>query len=130
MKFGWIFSIFVGFTIATETIEAASIQKRSAELFPLSIVHLNDFHSKFEETNWQSTACKETFGQICVGGFARTLTTVKQLLKDNSDKNPIYLNIGDNFVGTLWYELFGWNVTSLFLNMISADATVCLISFQ
>lgn len=79
---------------------------------------------RFEETNWESTTCKEKFGQICIGGYARALTTVKKLMEERSDKNPIYLNIGDNFVGTLWYELFGWNVTSTFLNMVSADATV------
>lgn len=38
-------------------------------------------------------------------------------------KNPIFLNIGDNFVGTLWYELFGWEVTAQFLNLVEADAT-------
>lgn len=33
------------------------------------------------------------------------------------------LNIGDNFQGTLWYELLGWNVTKYFLNLLQADAT-------
>jgi 5'-nucleotidase len=33
------------------------------------------------------------------------------------------LNIGDNFQGTLWYELLGWNVTQHFLNILVADAT-------
>lgn len=33
------------------------------------------------------------------------------------------MNIGDNFQGTLWYELLGWNVTKYFLNMLEADAT-------
>jgi 5'-nucleotidase len=33
------------------------------------------------------------------------------------------LNIGDNFQGTLWYHLLGWNVTQHFLNILEADAT-------
>jgi 5'-nucleotidase len=64
-------------------------------------------------------------GQVCIGGYARVLTMVKKLQKERADqgKNPIYLNIGDNFQGTLWYELLGWNVTSTFLNILPADAT-------
>jgi 5'-nucleotidase len=49
---------------------------------------------------------------------------VKKLLAEKADKNPVYLNIGDNFQGTLWYDLLGWNVTSYFLNLLPADATV------
>lgn len=64
-------------------------------------------------------------GQICIGGIARVMTMVKQLKaeRERENKNPIFLNIGDNFVGSLWYELFGWNVTSHFLNILPADAT-------
>lgn len=53
------------------------------------------------------------------------MTTVKQLIKERNEqnKNPVFLNIGDNFQGTLWYELLGWNVTSTFLNILPADAT-------
>lgn len=65
-------------------------------------------------------------GQVCIGGYARTITAVRKLLREKADKNPIYLNIGDNFQGTLWYQLLGWNVTSHFLNLLSADATVCI----
>lgn len=62
---------------------------------------------------------------VCIGGYARVMTTVKKLIQERNEqnKNPIYLNIGDNFQGTLWYELFGWNVTSEFLNILPADAT-------
>lgn len=53
------------------------------------------------------------------------MTMVKKLKQDREDegKNPIFLNIGDNFQGTLWYELLGYNVTSHFLNILPADAT-------
>lgn len=36
--------------------------------------------------------------------------------------NPIYLNAGDNFQGTIWYNEGKWNVTNQFLNMLPADA--------
>uniref|UniRef100_U5EW72 Apyrase n=1 Tax=Corethrella appendiculata TaxID=1370023 RepID=U5EW72_9DIPT len=90
--------------------------------FPLSIIHLNDFHARYEETNLLSSKCKNDVGEECIGGYARVVTAVKKLLKDKKDKNPIYLNAGDNFQGTFWYTLLKWNVTSYFLNLLSADA--------
>lgn len=80
---------------------------------------------RFEEINWDSNSCKERLGEVCIGGYARMMTAVKNLLEERAEenKNPIYLNIGDNFVGTLWYQLLGWNVTSQLLNILPADAT-------
>jgi 5'-nucleotidase len=111
--------------LCTSRAEAAAIVQKNESLFPLSIIHLNDMHAKFEETNFDSTSCKEKLGQVCIGGFARVMTMVKRLKaeREAAGKNPIFLNIGDNFVGTLWYELFGWNVTATFLNILPADAT-------
>lgn len=52
------------------------------------------------------------------------MAMIKQLLKIREHINPIYLNAGDNFQGTLWYSLGRWNVTCEFLNMLKADAVV------
>ncbi|KAG5676388.1 hypothetical protein PVAND_006228 [Polypedilum vanderplanki] len=87
--------------------------------FPLSIIHINDFHARFDETNNQSNDCKPEIEE-CIGGYARVVTTVKELLKTR--ENPLYLNAGDNFQGTLWYNIGRWNVTNQFLNMLPADA--------
>ena len=46
------------------------------------------------------------------------MTKVKELLATR--ENPIYLNAGDNFQGTLWYNIGRWNVTNQFLNMLPA----------
>lgn len=47
---------------------------------------------------------------------------MKELLETKRALNPIYLNAGDNFQGTLWYNIGRWNVTQEFLNMLPADA--------
>lgn len=44
------------------------------------------------------------------------------MLSTKAELNPIYLNAGDNFQGTLWYNIGRWNVTVQFLNMLKADA--------
>lgn len=91
---------------------------------------------RFEETNAQSSQCKPEAGDRCVGGYARVVTKVRELKEAKADLNPIYLNAGDNFQGTLWYNLFRWNATSYFLNMEPADAmvstcpTVCCVSWM
>lgn len=59
---------------------------------------------------------------ICIGGYARIVSTVKKLLKTRT--NPIYLNGGDNYAGTIWFTYGKWNVTSYFLNMLKADVMV------
>lgn len=81
---------------------------------------------RFEETSEDATSCKE--GAKCIGGYARAVTAIKKLLATRV--NPIYLNAGDNFQGTLWYSFGRWNVTSQFLNMLNADAIVSFIIFR
>lgn len=98
---------------------------KAQEKFPVSLIHFNDMHARFDETNLFSNTCKKD--DECIGGYARVVTKVKELLISKADKNPIYLNAADNFQGTLWYNLYRWNVTSYFLNLLPADAMV--ISF-
>jgi 5'-nucleotidase len=95
---------------------------KSQELFPVTIIHLNDMHARFDETNMASSTCKE--GDACIGGYARVVSKVKELLLTKATKNPLYLNAADNYQGTLWYNIYRWNVTSYFLNLLPADAMV------
>jgi len=50
--------------------------------------------------------------------------TVRRLLEEQKNYNPIYMNAGDSFQGTLWYNIGRWNVTSQLLNILPADAMV------
>ncbi|XP_066994562.2 apyrase [Anabrus simplex] len=92
----------------------------TSSLFELSIIHLNDFHARFEQTSWSSGVCAEGTEETCVGGFPRIYTEVTKLV--NERPNAIFLNAGDNFQGTLWYTLHKWNVTATFLNKLPTDA--------
>lgn len=67
-----------------------------------------------------TNVCKEF--ETCIGGYARTIAVVKRLLRTRS--NPIYLNAGDTYTGTIWYSIDRWNVTSYFLNLLKADVMV------
>lgn len=101
--------------------ESVKIDKKDT-LYPLAIIHINDFHARFEETNIALNRCKA--GDKCIGGYARTVTVVKQLQEKHKEHNTIYLNAGDSFQGTLWYNFLRWRAVSYFLNLLRADAMV------
>ncbi|XP_076182578.1 apyrase isoform X2 [Ptiloglossa arizonensis] len=90
-----------------------------SDLYELSVIHLNDFHARFEQTGPKSSACQKENVKDCVGGVARVSTAVDQLI--NERPNPIFLNAGDHFQGTLWYNVHRWNVTATFMNMLPHD---------
>ncbi|KAM7350082.1 apyrase isoform 1-T1 [Cochliomyia hominivorax] len=106
--------------IVLTTLLGLSQAQVKANLFPLSIIHINDFHARFEATDTSAGTCDE--GKKCIGGYARTVYTVKRLLEEQKENNAVYFNAGDSFQGTLWYNIGRWNVTSQFLNMLPADA--------
>jgi 5'-nucleotidase len=120
--FGAFFCITI--FVLCETVCGRGVNSSQRALFELSIIHINDFHARFEQTSPSSAVCLEGQEESCVGGIARIATAVKGLVKERP--NPIFLNAGDNFQGTLWYTKFKWNVTAHFLNMLPHDALVII----
>ncbi|XP_018574618.1 apyrase [Anoplophora glabripennis] len=93
---------------------------QSETRFNLSVVHVNDFHARFEESSTSGGICKD--GEKCIGGFSRLYKQIKNMLEVRPDS--VLLNVGDNFQGTLWYTIGKWNITQEFLNKLPFDATV------
>ncbi|XP_053668101.1 apyrase-like [Anopheles marshallii] len=88
--------------------------------FPLTLIHINDLHARFDETNQKSSDCTDP--KECIAGIARVYHTIKKLKNEYKSKNPLYLNAGDNFQGTLWYNLLRWNVTAHLIKKLPPDA--------
>ena len=80
--------------------------------------------NRFEQTSPYSGTCREDHKKDCIGGIARVYTAVNQLMKERP--NAIFLNAGDYFQGTLWYNIYRWNVTAVFMNMLPHDAMVII----
>ncbi|XP_043658106.1 apyrase isoform X2 [Drosophila teissieri] len=97
----------------------SSSEAVNREGFPVSIIHINDLHARFEATDTSGGTCDE--GEECIGGYPRTVYTVRRLLEEQAELNPIYINAGDSFQGTLWYNIGRWNVTQQLLNLLPAD---------
>uniref|UniRef100_A0A182JC40 Apyrase n=1 Tax=Anopheles atroparvus TaxID=41427 RepID=A0A182JC40_ANOAO len=88
--------------------------------FPLTLIHINDLHARFDETSQKSTTCSNS--KECIAGIARVYQTIKELKAKYKSQNPLYLNAGDNFQGTLWYNLLRWNVTAQLIKQLPPDA--------
>lgn len=119
IRFVVIFLLF--FLQWTSTILA--LPPQPGNLFELPIIHINDFHARFEETSLQSRACKPQMDN-CIGGFSRLYTAVTTLKKQHPD--ALFLNAGDNFQGSTLYKVHKWNITQYFMNMLPADAYVSI----
>ncbi|XP_012550294.1 apyrase isoform X1 [Bombyx mori] len=89
--------------------------------YALNILHYNDFHARFVETSPAGTLCNPT-NAPCIGGFARLATKVRE--RQAAEPDSLLLNAGDSFQGTIWYNIFRWNVTQEFMNMLKHDAHV------
>uniref|UniRef100_A0A1B6M5F3 5'-nucleotidase n=1 Tax=Graphocephala atropunctata TaxID=36148 RepID=A0A1B6M5F3_9HEMI len=88
--------------------------------FKLLLLHTNDMHSRFEETNAHSGQCVR--GK-CYGGFARLKTAVDKMRTEARERgsSSVFLNAGDTFQGSIYYTAFKWKVASELLNMMNID---------
>lgn len=92
--------------------------------FRLTVLHTNDFHSRFEETDVYGRMCfrKDRVAGRCYGGVARRATEIKRIR--NQEENVVLLDAGDVFTGTLWYPVYKGNATWKFMNELGYDAMV------
>lgn len=102
--------------------------------FEVIILHNNDMHARFEQTNSNGNKCTkaESDGNKCFGGFARVAHEVREFRKqaDAGGVPVLYLNAGDTYTGTPWFQLFKENILSAFLNKLKPDAIVSCITFN
>lgn len=94
----------------------------------LIILHNNDMHARFEQTDKYSSVCHrdEMIANKCYGGFARVSEVVKDYRHKAEAGGPsvLYLNAGDTYTGTPWFTIFKDEIVSAFLNILKPDAIV------
>lgn len=79
--------------------------------------------SRFEQTDKFSSRCKNE--AQCIGGLGRIKTEIDEIMMQKPDS--LLLNAGDNFQGTLYYNIFKYNITARFLNNFPFDAIVSTV---
>lgn len=92
--------------------------------YTLTILHINDWHSRIESNNkYESTCSEEEEGKgECIGGAARLVTAVADRRKAHEGQNLLLLNGGDNFQGSLFYTTYKGKAEAEFLNLMKFDA--------
>jgi 5'-nucleotidase len=93
--------------------------------FTLNILHINDFHSRFDPITGTDSNCDaetDAAGE-CFGGIAR-LKTIIDTRRDEiaaQGGNSLLLSAGDNFQGSLYYTTYKSKVVSDFFNQMGFD---------
>ncbi|GIX15091.1 MAG: hypothetical protein KatS3mg118_3050 [Paracoccaceae bacterium] len=90
--------------------------------YRLTILHTNDFHSRFEPINRFDSACKEEDNQAgkCFGGSARLATAIAAARA--ASNNSILVDGGDQFQGTLFYTYYKGRLAAEMMNRLGYDA--------
>lgn len=94
----------------------------------LTILHNNDMHARFEQTDKYSANCSpdEVIANQCYGGFARLSYLLKQYRDRAEIGGPsiLYLNAGDTYTGTPWFTIHKDRIVTEFMNILKPDAIV------
>ena len=92
--------------------------------FALTILHVNDFHSRVEAINRFDSTCSaadDAEGK-CFGGMARLSTAVADARAAAGDAPILFLNAGDIFQGSLYYTTYKGLAEAELFNGVGVDA--------
>ncbi|KAM3850580.1 5'-nucleotidase-like [Diretmus argenteus] len=89
----------------------------SVSAWDLVLLHTNDVHARVEETNQHAGKC--TRGG-CFAGVARRAAKIKEIR--SAEKNVLLLDAGDQFQGTIWFNVYKGAEAAHFMNRLDYDA--------
>jgi len=91
--------------------------------FSLTILHYNDFHSRYEPITGSDSTCApaaDAAGE-CFGGMGRLKAAIEMRRAALAGENVILLNAGDDFQGSLFYTTYKSEVINEFNNQLGID---------
>ena len=91
------------------------------KVYEITILHTNDFHARFRPISKYDNNCsqKNNAKGKCFGGTARLISAVEDARSRHS--NTILLDGGDQFQGTLFYNLYKGKVAAEMMNKLGYD---------
>ncbi|RZF35279.1 hypothetical protein LSTR_LSTR010308 [Laodelphax striatellus] len=100
--------------------------RNESTVFRLTVIHINDMHSRFEQVNSVSNKCatQDAEARNCYGGFARVRSASRtaKFEAQRAGRSVLFLNAGDTYQGTPYYNLFKWKVVAPFVEKMGFDA--------
>lgn len=103
----------------------AKLVQAPADGLELTLLHVNDMHARYEQTNKLSGTCSDWDAKAgnCYGGHARVATIIKQARQE--DPNVLVLNAGDTYQvrdeGWLAGKLDSRPIQSLSFHLFAGD---------
>ncbi|MCI5100578.1 bifunctional metallophosphatase/5'-nucleotidase [Phaeobacter italicus] len=93
----------------------------AAAEYQLTILHTNDFHSRFEPISKYDSGCREGDNAEgkCFGGSARLVTALADARARSN--NSILVDGGDQFQGSLYYTYYKGKVAAEMMNKLGYD---------
>ncbi|MBT5407829.1 MAG: multifunctional 2',3'-cyclic-nucleotide 2'-phosphodiesterase/5'-nucleotidase/3'-nucleotidase [Gammaproteobacteria bacterium] len=113
--------VLLSFVVALGFFSQSSIAA-SHKVLNLTILHTNDFHARFRPISKYDNNCStesNTEGK-CFGGSARLITAIEDARSRH--ENTVLLDGGDQFQGTLFYNLYKGKVAAEMMNKLGYDA--------
>lgn len=96
----------------------------------LVLLHANDMHSRFDETDVYCNECREDDVDLgkCYGGLARIAHVVTEEKQKAKEKGvlSLFMVAGDTFQGTPYYSFFKWKPVVDFIKQLKPDVMVSL----
>jgi 2',3'-cyclic-nucleotide 2'-phosphodiesterase (5'-nucleotidase family) len=99
------------FTRSTSSMNAAHVTP--------AFFHVNDVHAHLDEFSSSGTDCTKP-ERGCYGGYSRIKTVIEEQRPKYNDS--LWLNVGDEFQGTLFYSFYGGEKIGQTLNQLEFDA--------
>lgn len=100
--------------------------------FDMVLIHTNDMHSRFDETDMYCNECREddSIRGLCYGGFARIAHAVKTERRLASEQGlpSLFMVAGDTFQGTPYFSYFKWRPVVDFVKELQPDIMVTYIT--
>jgi len=98
---------------------AASLPAAAEE--SVTILHTNDFHSRFEPISKYDSGCsaEDNAEGKCFGGYARLVTAIADARSRNP--NALLVDGGDQFQGSLFYTYYKGKAAAEMMNTLQYD---------
>ncbi len=92
--------------------------------YSLTILHINDLHSRIEPINRFDSTCSagDNAEGKCFGGVARLKTKIDEIRAEMDGQNLLVLDAGDQYQGSLVYTTYKGDVAIEMMNLIGFDA--------
>lgn len=92
--------------------------------FDLHILHINDFHARFEPINKYDSTCsaEDEAKAACFGGIARLKAAIDARRAELGNAAVLTLSAGDEFQGSLFYTTYKSAPIAEFMNGMGFDA--------